>query len=118
MGLRKHTPANIQEYRNTAKNGYFETVNGIKKQSNFLKYKNKTIGTYILYEDLEDSLNQIMKEIGVEVKYPLPRHKSDARPKTSNFLFEEEDIKKIKLYFKEDFEVYNKLRAEKNGSRD
>ena len=112
LKLARGNPPNIAEYRSITKNGHFETVNGAKKQSDFLKFKNEIVGTYILYENLEDSIKKFMKEIGADIKYPLPRHKSDARPNVDHFTFENADIERIKSYFYEDFVLYEKLKNE------
>ena len=110
LGCKRHEPASLLEYRSVTQNGHFQEVNGAKKQADFLKYDNKIIGTYILYENLQEFLKQFMNDIGLIIKYPLPNHKSHARPKVDDFKFELEDVKKIKEYFKEDFELYEKLK--------
>ena len=110
LGLQPHSPPSILEYRSVTKNGYFEKVNAKKKQSDFLKYKNRYIGTYILYENLEDSLKKLMEEMQINITYDLPKHKSSARPNDNHLKLGNEDIIKMKSYFNDDFKLYERIK--------
>jgi hypothetical protein len=110
-------PGTLEEYKMMAPNGYFPVYyNSAIEQSSMLSLDGSIIGIYWLYEDLEKELYKFMNELGIEIKYPLPKHKSEARrdrPK-NEFYFDEESLDKIKIYFKWDFELYERIKRERN----
>jgi hypothetical protein len=108
-------PGNLNEYKQMTPNGYFHgQFNAMLQQSNLLDLNGKTLGTYWLYENLEKELYKFMDELGIEIKHPLPRHKSEFRkdrPK-NEFYFDKESIDKMRKAFPYDFEIYTKLKKE------
>ena len=48
----------------------------------------------------------------LRIDHPLPKHKADSRKdKSDEIEFEEQDIQAMRLTFKEDFELYNKIKS-------
>ena len=114
-------PGNLSEYKAMAPEGYFlfHPLSQLQ-QSNMLDFNCKTVGTYWLYENLERELYKFMDELGIEIKHPLPKHKSDTRsfrPK-NEFYFDKDAVDKIKKVFPYDFEIYTKLKKEEYESKE
>lgn len=112
-----HRPASLDEYKAWTHYGVFrgEPNSGIV-QTHLLKLGDEQLGRYWLYEDLEQELFDFLFERKIEVKYPLPRHKTDSRKSRKDEIeFDEESLRHLRNHFREDFEMYEKL---KNGKAD
>jgi len=47
----------------------------------------------------------------LRIDHPLPKHKTDSRKARNNEIeFEEQDVQAMRQTFKEDFELYNKIK--------
>ena len=107
------TDPSLEQYRQWTENGCFrgEPNSGIV-QSSLLKLGNKDVGRFWLYEDLEKELSNFMFNRRLRIDHPLPKHKTDSRKdKSDEIEFEEQDIQAMRLTFKEDFELYNKIKS-------
>lgn len=108
-----NTSPSIHEYKAWTNNGVFthDRNSGIL-QTSLLKLRGKPVGRYWLYEDLEKELFDFMYGLQIEVKHPLPKHKTDTRKsKKTEIEFDEQSLNEIKAHFKEDFDLYNKLKG-------
>jgi hypothetical protein len=80
------------------------------KQTDLLMYEGKLRGEFWLYENLETELYQLMEDLNIEVKHPLPRHKSGFRKdRHAEIEFDDEVLNSMRNHFKLDFETYEKL---------
>lgn len=105
----------IEEYKSWTRNGVFKgEANSVIRQSDLLKINGEQVGEYWLYENLEQKLFDFLYDRKIEVKYPLPQYKAGIRKSRKNEIeFDEQSLKDIRNHFKQDFELYEKL---KNGS--
>jgi hypothetical protein len=101
----------LNHYKQWAPNGYFkDEPNSAIKQTDFLKLGDKYIGNFWLYEDLNHKLNELMNFLRIEIKHPLPSHKSNFRKVRENEVtFDSEIMDKMLEVFRPDFEMYNEL---------
>ena len=108
-------PASLDEYKAWTRNGvYLNEPNSAIRQTDLLKIKGQPVGRYWLYEDLEKELFDLMYGLKIEVKYPLPRHKTDSRKSRKDEIqFDEMSLNRLKSHFGEDFEMYEKLKNAK-----
>lgn len=106
-------PASLEEYKAwTGESGIFNNdPNSGICQTSLLKLKGEPIGRYWLYENLEKELFDFLYKLKIEVKHPLPRHKTDTRKSRNNEIqFDEHSLNILKTRFKEDFELYEQLK--------
>ncbi|CAI8249678.1 MAG: Uncharacterised protein [Flavobacteriaceae bacterium] len=101
----------LNHYKQWAPNGYFHgEPNSAIKQTDFLKLGDKYIGNFWLYEDLNHKLTELMNFLRIEIKHPLPSHKSNFRKVRENEVtFDSEIMDKMLEVFAPDFEMYNEL---------
>lgn len=106
--------ASLEEYKSWTNNGVFDNdANSAIRQTDLLKIGEERIGRFWLYENLEEELFQFCYNNKIVINYPLPNHKTDTRKNRSNEIeFDIEALQGINNHFKEDCELYNKL---KNG---
>lgn len=104
-------PLTLNHYKEWAPNGYFNNEpNSAIKQTDFLKFKNTYVGEFWLYEDLNNNLIELMKQLRIEIKHPLPNHKSNFRKVRQNEVtFDSQIMDKLLEVFAPDFEMYNEL---------
>lgn len=109
----KNVPASLEEYKRMAPNGYFlREPNSEILQSSFLEYDGKLKGEYWLYENITEELNKFVRSYCIQVKYPLPQHKTKFRLNRENEInFDYESLKKMKNVFEKDFNLYTKVKA-------
>ena len=109
----KGRPLTLDLYKSLTPQVWFQgEPNSSMLQADFCKLNGEYIGEYWLYENLENHLNQFMKDIKVESLYPLAKHKSGFRKNRGNEIqFDEESISKLKKVFAKDFELYNELKG-------
>lgn len=109
-----HLLASLDEYKTWTRNGVFDNdANSAIRQTDLLKIKGKPVGRYWLYEELEKELFDLMYGLKIEVKHPLPKHKTDSRKKRKDeIVFDEISLERMRNHFEEDFNLYEKL---KNG---
>ena len=109
-----NSPASLQEYKSFSPDGYSlrKEYNTMLKQTDLLMFNGKIQGEFWLYENLNNHVESFMKDIGVEIKYPMPRHKAGFRKDRDNeIVFDREVISKLENYFALDFELYNELKG-------
>lgn len=112
----KYIDVSIDDYLRLAPNGFFpHEPNSKIPQTDFLSINNTIIGEYWLYENINQSLQTFMSEIGVNIKFPLSSHKSNFRKKQTEIDFDEHCIDKLKAHFYNDFELYEKMKNETNS---
>jgi hypothetical protein len=107
------TPS-IEEYNSWTRKGAFlgEPNSGIL-QSDILKWNGETQGEYWLYENINNDLNQLMRELNLEVTHVLPKHKNDFRKNRNNEIeFDELAMNNLSKYFGPDIDLYNELAEE------
>lgn len=108
-----NTGGSLQEYKSFSPDGYSlrKEPNTMLKQTDLLKYNGEICGEFWLYENLNDHVEAFMKDIGVEIKYPMPRHKAGFRKNRDNEIeFDNEVITKLQNHFTDDFRIYSKLK--------
>lgn len=107
-------PASLDEYKAWTHNGIFNNdANSAIRQTDLLKIKGESVGRYWLYENLEQELFDLMYGLKIEVKHPLPQHKTDTRKAKKNEIeFDDHCLNGLQSHFREDFDLYEKL---KNG---
>ena len=107
-------PPSLDEYKAWTINGVFTNdQNSAIRQTDLLKINDKPVGRYWLYENLEKELFDLMYGLKIEIKHPLPQHKTDSRKKRRDEIeFDEQSLSRLRNHFTEDFELYEKL---KNG---
>lgn len=108
-----NTPASLQEYKTFSPDGYSlrKEYNTMLKQTDLLKYDGKWYGEFWLYENLNDHVEQFMKDIGVPIKHPMPRHKAGFRKNRENeIVFDHETVLKLQNHFTDDFKIYSQLK--------
>ena len=106
-------PDSLEEYKAwTGSTGVFRNdPNSGIQQTSLLKIKGEPVGRYWLYEDLEKELFDLMYNLKIGINHPLPKHKTDTRKhRNSEIEFDEASLEIIKTAFKEDFELYEKLK--------
>ena len=104
----------IEEYNSWTRKGAFlgEPNSGIL-QSDILKWNGETQGEYWLYENINNDLNQLMRELNLEVTHVLPKHKNDFRKNRNNEIeFDELAMNNLSKYFGPDIDLYNELAEE------
>ena len=108
----KGKPASLEQYKAFAPNGWFEGEPNSKiLQSSLGVLDGVQLGEYWLYENLETHLTNFMKDMNVEILYPLPNHKSDFRKNRNNEIqFDTESMMKLLNNFEEDFKLYHELK--------
>lgn len=106
-----NTPVSLKEYKKWAPNGVFEKEDNSKiKQSDFLKLGGKFVGTYWLYQNINREIDSFMQSLDLPIIHEIPKHKSEFRKKSNiDIEFDCEMANKIRIYFKEDFELYERL---------
>jgi len=105
-------PASLKQYKEFAPKGFFENEpNSEILQTDFLTLNNEIIGTYWLYENINDSILTLMKNINIEIKHPLPNHKSNFRKnRNDEITFDQDSIDKLLTIFEKDFKLYYDLK--------
>lgn len=114
----KAWPACLEQYKLLAPKGYFEgEPNSAIRQSDFIRLNGVIIGEHWLYEDLESHINTFMQELNLQIKFPLPNHKSNYRKnRNAEIEFDAESIEKMKSVFADDFKLYDELKETRNAS--
>ena len=109
-----HRPASLDEYKAWTQLGVYRgEPNSAIVQANLLRINDQPVGRYWLYENLEQELFDFLYERKIEVKHPMPQHKTGIRKSRKDEIeFDEECMKGLRSHFKRDFELYEKL---KNG---
>lgn len=110
-------PLTLDVYKSLAPTGHFTNEpNSSMLQSKFCKFEGVDRGSYWLYENLANHVDDLMKELGLTIVHDIPRHKTDFRKNRDNeIVFDDDALGKIKDIFGPDFELYNRLKAEQNG---
>lgn len=105
-------PASLEQYNQWTPNGFFENEpNSGIRQTDFLTLSNEIIGTYWLYESINDNISELMKSLNLEIKHPLPNHKSDFRKNRNNEItFDQNSMDKLLTVFEKDFKLYYELK--------
>lgn len=110
---RKIKPS-LQDYKNITINNCAMKINPAMTgmiQTDFLTYKGRQYGDFLLFDNLEEQLDSLMKEQGLQTGFKLPRHKSGNRkPKQAEIQFDEEVLTSIKTRYTKDYIMYNKLK--------
>jgi hypothetical protein len=100
-----------KELEQMAGGGYFtKHKNSMIPQSDFLTFRGELVGEYIPYDNFEPRVNEILTDMGIEVKHPMPKHKSGFRKSPSFDLIDEAMQRAIKNRFSRDFEIYRSLK--------
>ena len=108
-GNRKADPS-LEEFKSFIPNGYFQRHENSKiKQSDFLRFNGQIVGDYWLYKNFEEKLYTLMDELSVKITHELPKHKSGFRKPVEVELVDDEMRDLIKAYYREDFEIYERL---------
>lgn len=109
----KNVPASLEEYKRMAPEGYFlREPNSEILQSSFLEYNGQLCGEYWLYENIDEELDRFVKEYGIQVKHPLPKHKTKFRTNRENEInFDYQSLQKMKNIFEKDFNLYTKVKT-------
>ena len=109
-----NTVATLEEYKSFSPDGYSlrREYNTMLKQTDLLMYEGKLRGEFWLYENLDSHVNQFMKDIGVEIKHPMPQHKAGFRKdRSSEIQFDDQVMNSLKSHFSLDFEIYESLHS-------
>ena len=109
-------PASIEEYKSWTRSGSFiNEPNSAIRQSSILTYGDNICGEYWLYENINNSLQNLMNMLKLDIKYSLPNHKNNFRTDKQNEIqFDEEAMRELHSAFVNDFTLYNNLRANFN----
>lgn len=108
----KSTPGSLEDYKNITINNCAmkaSPATGIE-QVEFMKYNNKLHGRFWLFENIDKELNNLLNDLGLSMKYELPKHKSGNRKK-NEFEFDEEVMKSLKAHYNNDFIMYHNLKG-------
>jgi len=108
---RKIKPS-LQDYKNITINNCAMKVNPDatgRIQSDYLTYKGRQYGKFLLYDNLESELKRFMVNHGFKTEFPLPKHKSGNRKKVE-IQFDEEVINSIKQRYSKDFAMIKELK--------
>lgn len=108
----RNKPFTIEDYKSLAPNGFFNgEPNSAIRQTDFGKLGEGFVAECWLYENLDEHLNSLMKDLQLDIVHPLPKHKSNFRKNRQNeIIFDEEAIEKMKFLFEKDFQLYNELK--------
>ena len=107
-----NTVATLEEYKSFSPDGYSlrREYNTMLKQTDLLMFEGKLRGEFWLYENLETELHKLMDDLNIEIKHPLPQHKSGFRKdRATEIQFDDEVMTSLRNHFKLDFETYEKL---------
>ena len=107
-----NTVATLEEYKSFSPDGYSlrREYNTMLKQTDLLMFEGKLRGEFWLYENLETELYKLMDNLNIEIKHPLPQHKSGFRKdRATEIQFDDEVMTSLRNHFKLDFETYEKL---------
>jgi len=101
------------DFRKEFRNGYHETdlPNQIL-QKDYTKIDNIPVGEYWLYEKIDQCLRRFVMENNIIITAPLKNYKSHFKRKDDNLLnqyYDKYTIDAVKEYYKEDFELYERL---------
>ena len=110
----KNVPPSVEEYNSWTTRGSFigEPNSGIL-QSDILKYDGEIRGEYWLYENINNDLSALMRELNIQVTHMLTQHKNDFRKNRDNEIsFDDKAIDNILKYFGDDVTLYNELAEE------
>jgi len=111
---RKPKPS-LQDYKNLTINNCAMKINPEatgRIQTDYMTYKGRQYGTFLLYDNLEQELRKFMVNHGLSVEHDLPKHKAGNRVARGNEIkFDDEVIQSINKHYSKDFEVYNMLKG-------
>jgi len=111
----RKTKPSLEDYKQLTINNVAMKINPEatgKLQTDYLKYKGRQYGTFLLYDNLERNLTQFMTNHGLYAEFPLPKHKSGNRVAKGNEIqFDDEVIQSLNEHYSEDFKVYNMLKV-------
>lgn len=107
--------ASLQDYKNLTINNCAMKINPEatgRIQTDYMTYKGRQYGTFLLYDDLEANLQKFMTNHGLPTEHNLPKHKSGNRVARGNEIkFDDEVKQSIKEHYLKDFEIYNMLKG-------
>jgi|TARA_R110000744_G_scaffold76776_2_gene151967 hypothetical protein len=107
----KVPPGSLQDYKNITIGNCEMKLSPTtgEEQVSFMKYNNKSYGTFWLFENIDKELNNLMSSLGLNIKHDLPNHKSGNRKK-DEFEFDKEVLNSLRAHYNNDFAMYKDLR--------
>lgn len=108
-----NAPASLEEYKSFSPDGYSlrKEYNTMLRQTDLLKYDGHYYGQFWLYENLDSHIKNFMNSLGLEIKHPMPQHKTGFRKDRANEIkFDHETVLKLQNHFTDDFRIYSQLK--------
>lgn len=118
----RRQPASLEEYHRFTRDGWIferndhglDSITGLL-QSDMVRWNETPLGDYWLYEDMNERAHQLLKDLGVELKFQMPRHK--ARPellKGGSLEFDGKTLAQLHKELAPDFKLYEKLKRKRD----
>jgi hypothetical protein len=108
-----NAPASLEEYKSFSPDGYSlrKEYNTMLRQTDLLKYDGHYYGQFWLYENLDSHIKNFMNSLGLEIKHPMPQHKTGFRKDRANEIkFDHETVLRLQNHFTDDFRIYSQLK--------
>jgi len=107
----KARPPSLEDYKNITKNltTFQKSPLTGMQQTDLLLVNNEIKGELWLYENLESHVRKFMKDLNIDIKHPLPKHKSGNRKKETDIIFDKQVLDALQKHFSRDFREYKRL---------